>query len=119
MLGYRTTSALLSFFVVCVILWLIRKDHLHPRKALGWLLLSISIGFIGMFPKTADWMAEKLGVDYAPTLVFVVGLMLVFIKLLRIDAEQSKEDRRLAAITQRLVVLEARFEKYFDSKNEK
>ena len=110
MLGYKLTSGILAVIVVGFIFWLIRKDHLHPKKALGWVTIACAIGVIGIFPRLSDWIASKLGVGYPPTLVLVISIILIFLKLLRLDTARSQEDKKIAILTQRLVVLEKRFE---------
>ena len=112
MITYQTTSGILSIIIVVLILWLIRSDNLHPKIASGWILLACTIGIIGLFPEISNWIANKLGVHYAPTIVLVIGMIVIFLKLLQLDIARSQVDKKVAILTQRLVVLEKRFERH-------
>ncbi|GJM05915.1 MAG: hypothetical protein DHS20C09_19110 [marine bacterium B5-7] len=89
---------------------MIRKDHLHPRKALWWIAVSIAIALLGLFPKTTDWVAGKLGVDYPPTILFVVAFLALLIKLLRLDIARTREQQTVLILSQRVSILEKRLE---------
>ena len=111
MLGYQTTTAILSLTATILILWMIRKDHLHPKKAAGWVAIAIGIGVLGFFPTLVDRVSVMLGVSYAPTLVLTIGILLLCLKLLRLDAQLSQEERKVKVLIQKVAVLESRLEK--------
>jgi len=109
-LGYQVTTTILAFFVVGAIIWLIRRDRIHPRKAVGWLILAFVIGVLGLFPQISDSLAARLGVSYPPTLILVLSFIVLLIKLLRMDIATTREQRRVKMLSQRLSVLEKRLE---------
>lgn len=100
------TSAILGFAIAGMILYLIRKDHLHTHHALWWLLGAISIALLGLFPQVIDWTARQLGVHYAPTLLLTVGMGMLLIKMLTFDIHQSRQERVMRRLVQRLALLE-------------
>ncbi len=116
MLTYQTTTSILAVIFVALIFWLIRKDHLRPRKALSWVIFSLTIGLLGIFPKIVDWIAGFLGIAYTPTIILTVGILVILLKLLRLDIDHSKSEQKISVTMQRLVVLEKRFERQFDTK---
>ncbi len=105
-LSYHITSALLGLSIAGIILYLIRRDHLHTRHALWWLWIAFIILFLGMFPQLIDWFAGFLGINYPPTLVFILGIGMLLIKVLGIDIHQSELERRQRRLTQRLALIE-------------
>jgi hypothetical protein len=103
---YQLTSTILGLLIAGTILWLIRRDHLHSRHGLWWLLVALSIMIIGIFPTIIDWLAIRLGVNYPPTLLFVLGLAMILIKVINIDIHQSQLERNMRRLAQRLAILE-------------
>lgn len=105
-MSYRVTTAIVAILAIGAILWLIRKDHLHPRKAVFWVLACVAIGLLGFFPAIADWVAAQLGIDYSPTLVLTLGIVILLIKLLRLDIARTQEHQMLVILSQRIAIME-------------
>jgi hypothetical protein len=103
---YHITSGILGLILGITILWLIRRDHLHSRHALWWLLVALMIMFLGFFPTAIDWVASHLGVNYPPTLLFVFGMGMILIKVINIDLHQSDLERKIRCLAQQLAILE-------------
>jgi len=105
-MSYQLTSAIIGLILAGTILWLIRRDHLHTRHATWWLIMAFMIMILGIFPPIIDVVAVYLGVNYPPTLIFVLGIGMILIKVLSIDIEQSKSERKIRRLAQRLALLE-------------
>ncbi|MCV6638495.1 DUF2304 domain-containing protein [Candidatus Albibeggiatoa sp. nov. NOAA] len=105
-LSYHITSALLGLSIAGIILFLIRRDHLHTRHALWWLWIAFIILILGIFPRIIDILGGFLGINYPPTLIFVLGIGMLLVKVLGVDIHQSELERRQRRITQRLALLE-------------
>ena len=110
MLGYEVTTSILALVVAGTIIWLIRKDHIHPRDSLWWLTLAFLIGVLGIFPRISDWLAAYLGVSYPPALVLVLSFVVLLIKLLHMDIAATKNRQAVIILSQKLSVLEKMFE---------
>ncbi len=104
-MSYQLTSALVGLLIANIILWLIRRDHLHIRHALWWLLVAIAVVVLGLFPKIIDWLAPWVGVNYPPTLLFFLGMGMILLKMLFMDIEQSQLERKLRRLTQKLAIV--------------
>ncbi|RKZ35850.1 MAG: DUF2304 domain-containing protein, partial [Gammaproteobacteria bacterium] len=100
-MSYQLTSAILGLFLAGTILWLIRRDHLHSRHALWWFLLALIVMFLGIFPSIIDWIATQLGVNYPPTLLFILGMGMILVKVISIDLHQSSLERKMRRLAQR------------------
>jgi hypothetical protein len=114
-MSYQLTSAILGLFTAGTILWLIRRDHLHSRHALWWLLVAFTIMLLGIFPTIIDWLAIRLGINYPPTLLFILGMGMILVKVINIDLHQSSLERKVRRLAQRQAILEG--EKYEKDKN--
>jgi hypothetical protein len=105
-ISYNLTSLAIGVIAAGIILLLVRKDLMHSRYSIWWLLMAAGIAVFGCFPQLVDKIASKVGVHYGPVLLIVVGMALILIKMLTMDVERSDQERRLRLLTQRLAILE-------------
>ncbi len=101
------TSAIIGMSISWLILWLVRKDRLHSRYAMWWLLIALIIAVIGIFPVIVDTIAGQLGIFYPPILPVILGMGFILIKLLHMDIERSRNEIKIHRLAQRLAILEA------------
>jgi hypothetical protein len=106
LIPYRLTSLAIGLAIAFTILWLVRRDLLHTRYSIWWLVVACASALLGGFPSVVDGVASRLGVAYPPILLVIVGMGLLLIKMLTMDVERSDQERRLRILTQRLAVLE-------------
>jgi hypothetical protein len=91
----------LSMFV------LIRRDHLHVRYGIGWMLVALAFAMLGLFPTVFDHVAAFFGVAYPPILALLLGFVILLLKTLLVDIERSKDNIRYQRLVQRMALLEA------------
>lgn len=111
MIPYRLTSLAIGLAIAFTILWLVRKDLLHTRYSIWWLIVAGASALFGGFPSVVDGVASRLGVTYPPILLVIVGMGLLLIKMLTMDVERSDQERRLRILIQRLAILEGEDQK--------
>ena len=83
-----------------------RRDHLHGKYALWWILVAIGFAVLGFIPKVIDSIGAALGISYPPILVVVLGGGFIVIKMVTMDIERSREMVKLQRLAQRLAILE-------------
>lgn len=100
-------SAVIGVVTAAVILYLVRRDHLHARYAMWWIPAAFIIALLGIFPQLVDWVGPKLGIHYPPVLPLILALVLVMVKILLMDIERSRNEVKLYRLIQRVAMLEA------------
>lgn len=100
------TTALLGLSLAVVILWLLRRDHLHVVHGLVWLLVASMAALLGVWPRLIDNLARLVGIAYPPALLFLVGLMVLLVKALHADIMNTRVEREVRQLNQRLALLE-------------
>ncbi len=105
---YQMTSMLIGVLVAATILWLVRRDHLHGPYAIWWIGTAIVVVLLGLFPGIFDYLAHYLGINYPPILAVLLGFALLLLKILTMDLERSRQERRIRRLVQRLALLEGR-----------
>ncbi len=108
MITYQLTSMAMGIALAAVILFLVRRDHLHGPYSLWWIGAAATVALLGLFPRLFDLMARELGISYPPILAVVLGFSLLLVKILTMDLERSRQERLIRRLTQRLAMLEAR-----------
>lgn len=111
MIDYQWTSTFIGGLIAGLILFLVRRDHLHGPYAVWWLVVAATVVVLGAFPGLFDKVAPFFGVAYPPILAVVLGMGLLLLKVLTMDLERSRQERRLRRLVQRLAILEADLEK--------
>ena len=107
MITYQITSMAIGVFLAAVILFLVRRDHLHGPYSLWWIGAAATVALLGFFPRLFDVLALKLGVSYPPMLAIVLGFGMLLVKILTMDLERSRQERLIRRLAQRLAMLEA------------
>ncbi len=105
---YQMTSMVIGLLLAGVILWLVRRDHLHGPYAVWWIGSAVTVTLLGFFPRLFDVLAGYLGVGYPPMLAMLLGFALLLIKILTMDLERSRQERRIRRLAQQVALLEAR-----------
>jgi hypothetical protein len=100
------TSVGLGAVLALGILWLVRRDRLHGSYALWWLLIAAGALLIGFFPRLVDWIGVKLGVAYPPMLLAMVAIIAVLLKLLGVDIDVTRRERRVRRLLQKVAMME-------------
>ncbi len=110
LLSYQWTSAILGVSIATMILILIRRDHLQTHHVGWWLLIAALIAFLGFFPQILNTIAFYVNIQYPPTLLFSIGMGMLLVKILKVDIHQSKQERKIRRLVQRIALLERRLE---------
>jgi hypothetical protein len=111
MLTGQITSAVLGVGLAGAILFLVRRDHLHGPYAVWWFAVAAATFILGVFPGVVVWLGRETGIGYAPVLPIIIGLSLVLIRLLKLDIDRSKHERKMRRLTQKLAILEQEMER--------
>jgi hypothetical protein len=106
MISYQLVTSILGLGIASTIIILIRRDHLHTHHAGWWLLVAFSVAGLGFIPSLVDQFAEYLNINYPPTLILTAGLGLLLLKVLTIDIAQSRQERTIRRLIQRIALLE-------------
>ena len=99
-------SAAIGIALASVILYLVRRDHLHGSYALWWLVVAAATLVVGVFPHLVDRLGELVGIAYPPILAIILGMALILIRMLLMDIDRSRQERTLRRLTQRLAILD-------------
>jgi|SRR5690554_180080 len=111
-------SAIIGLLVALTILLLIRRDKLHVRHGVFWLLVAVVFAGLGFAPALVDWLAREIGIGYPPVLALVGAIAVLVIKILLMDIDQARHEVQLQRLIQRVAILEANLQKHAANKDD-
>jgi hypothetical protein len=100
------TTTLLGIGLSAAIIFLLRRDHLHPVYGLFWLIVAGAAAVMGIWPASVDYMARLAGIAYSPALLLLVAVIVLLIKSLHGDIVNTRIERQVRRLNQRLAIYE-------------
>lgn len=110
MTSFHTFTAVLGVGLAFLILYLIRRDHLHLSHGVFWISAAGAAGLLGIWPAIIDSLAHLFGIAYPPALLLLVAVVVLLIKALHADMVNTRIERQVKRLNQRIALLEAEFQ---------
>lgn len=107
MVTLQLTTALLGVGLAAAILLLVRRDHLYLLHGLFWVSVAAAAALLGAWPGLIDRLAGVAGITYPPALLLLLAVLVLFIKALHGDLVNTRIERDVRRLNQRLAMLEA------------
>ena len=107
MASLQLTTALMGIGLAMLILYLVRRDHLYVMHGLFWVLVAGAAAVFGAWPGLIDRLAALLGISYSPALLLLVACIVLLIKSLHGDMVNTRIERDVRRLNQRLALLQA------------
>jgi hypothetical protein len=101
------TTGIIGIATAITIVILMRRDYLHVRYGLWWTGAAFAFACLGLLPAFFDKIAKYFGVAYPPILALTLAVAILFIKILVMDIERSRNAIRRQRLIQRVALLES------------
>lgn len=104
------TAILAVVALVAALVFLLRTRRIREKYAAIWILLSLAVVAIGVFPGLAFWLSSLLGVQTPANLVFAMAIGVLLAVGIQLSTEVStlEEETRTLAEEVALLRLELR-----------
>lgn len=119
MSNVQLISGGLGVIVALVIFVLVRKDMLHSRDGIRWLVAAFLVLAVGLAPGLVDQIGHTLGISYPPIVVMLGGLAVLLIKLLISDIQRASMRVDIERLVQKVAILEAELNQQKNTKGER
>ena len=93
------------------IIFEIRKKRFSIKESFWWMIASLFMLFLAIFPYSIDWLAKKFGVNYPPSLLFVFCILFLIFINFRNSKRIGEQQIKIIELAQRLAILENKNEK--------
>jgi len=111
----QVTTALMGMGLAGSILYLVRRDHLYLMHGLFWALVAFAAAVLGAWPGLIDRLAGLLGISYPPALLLLLASIVLVVKALHTDMVNTRMERDVRRLNQRLALLQAEVENLQES----
>lgn len=111
MMSLNFTTILLGVGLAIAILALVRRDHLHLSHGVFWISVAGVAAVLGAWPALVDRIAAAVGISYPPALLLLTAVIVLLIKTLLADIQQTRASRQIRRLNQRLAIYEAERER--------
>lgn len=100
-----------GLFFLLFIFSRVRKKKLSEKESIIWVLISILILILSIFPTIADNFALFIGVAYGPSFLFLTSILGLYILLLRKEEQMTDLNSKIKELAQKNAILEQRINK--------
>lgn len=103
----QITTTLLGLGLAAVILLLVRRNHLYLLHGLFWVGVAGTAALLGAWPGLIDRLAAWVGIGYPPALLLLLACVVLLVKALHTDMDNTRIECDVRRLNQRLALLEA------------
>lgn len=84
----------------------IKKEKLSIKESFWWMTSSLVMLILAIFPYSIDWLADIFGVEYPPSLLFVLCIIFLLFINFRNSKRISEQQLKIIKLAQKLSLLE-------------
>ena len=96
---------LVSIIIIFYVFNIVRKNQFSIKESFWWIIASIFMLILSIFPHCIDWIAKKLGIVYPPSLLFVICIIFLLFINFRNSKRISQLQTKVIDIGQELAIL--------------
>ena len=106
---------ILALIIVAYFIISIRKNKLSIKTSFGWIVGAIAMIILSIWPKSLDWLARFIGIEYPPALFLTLCVVILFV----IDFNNSKKIAEYQMKITELTLVKANVEELTNKKEDK
>lgn len=96
---------IIAIFSIIYILWEVRKNKFSIKESFWWVIASLIMLILAIFPYSINHIAKLFGVDYPPSLFLVFcTIFLVFI-IFRNSKRIAQQQEKIVELEQNITLL--------------
>ena len=103
-LALRIVLIVVSVFVSIYALRKIRKAQLNIDDAFYWIIVSVILLVMSIFPVVPSYLSTLIGIESPANFVFLVMIFLAFVKIFGLSIEFSIQKYRLNKLIQKIAL---------------
>ncbi len=98
--------SILGIFFILIVLVKVRNKVFSEVKSILWILGAILLSLIPFFPGSITYLSNLAGIVYAPSFLFLIGIIFILIILFRQEQDVSILLERVKELAQKNALLE-------------
>ena len=101
-LHLRISMIVLALGVVITIVRLVNNKHMRMQYSLVWVVLSVMMLIIAIFPVITEWLCAIAGIQTQSNLVYLMGILALLLVSFMQTGVVSKQADQITLLTQEL-----------------
>lgn len=97
----------LSALVILYMIISIRKNRIGVTNSFMWIVFCIGLLFLSIWPKSLDWLAKWIGIEYPPALFLSVAVVILFIINFGFSKKIEMLQKKVTDLAQELSIVKA------------
>ena len=103
-------AIIFSIVFIFFILNLVRKNKLDEKYSILWMIFSIIILLVSIFPGIIERISNFVGVFYPPTLMLLLAIIIIGAYIVHITMVITKQNKMIIKLTQELAIFKEKLE---------
>jgi len=101
---------IIAIFFMCLIISKVKKKRFFEKESFLWVLGSVVVVILAIFPQLIIYLSNLVGIEYPPSLLFLVAIVFVLYLLFRQSEYVSLLKEQVKDLGQQVVILEKRLD---------
>ncbi len=98
---------LISLMAIIYVVYEVRKKRFSVKESFWWVIASIIMLILSIFPYSIDRVANFLNIDYSPSLLFVICIIFLLFINFKNSKMISEHQEKIVELAQHIALLEA------------
>ena len=98
---------ILALLILFYMIQSIRKNNLSVKTSFGWIVGALLILVLAIWPKSIDWFASLLGIDYPPALFLTLCVVFLWIVDFKYSKKIQEQQEKITDLAQELSIVRA------------
>ena len=110
---------ILALIIVAYFIISIRKNKLSIKTSFGWIIGAIAMIILSIWPKSLDWLARFIGIEYPPALFLTLCVVILFVLDFNNSKNFAEYQMKITELAQQLTLVKANVEELTNRKEDK
>ncbi len=97
---------IISIVAIIYVVYEVRKNNFSIQESFWWVVASIGMLLLSIFPHTFDYFAELLNIGYGPSIFFVLCIIFLTFMIFRNSKRIAEQQEKIIEMAQRIALLE-------------
>lgn len=96
---------IISLLCMIYVISVVRKRKFSIKESFWWMIASIAMIILSIFPYSIDWLAELFGIEYPPSLLFVFCIIFLTFINFRNSKRLAEQQEKIIELAQNISIL--------------
>lgn len=97
----------LSILIIFYMIFSIRKNKLGISNSFVWIVFCIILLILSIFPKSIDFVADFIGIEYPPALFLTICVVVLAIRDFNYSKELEDQKKKIIELEQHIAIMES------------